>query len=159
MRFYYRAACLCCLMAFLHGCASGLQPVDRPAPIPPTSTESMPASEGAEQSGEGKSAPATPVPPPTPVVTEPQRAPAPTSAYDSLLKKARSATRRGDYEQALATLERAQRIAPDSAQVYLAMAATHRARGSDDQAAAVAQRGLLYCDASLCAKLRDYLPN
>ncbi len=43
-------------------------------------------------------------------------------------------------------LERAQRIDPDSAEIYLAMARTHQASGDTSQARAVAERGLLYCN-------------
>ena len=72
-----------------------------------------------------------------------------------MLAKAEQATQRGDYEQALALLERAQRIDPDSAEVYLCMAQTHRARGNAAQARATAERGLLYCSTeALCDALR-----
>jgi tetratricopeptide (TPR) repeat protein len=112
--------------------------------------------------------------PPPPVVT-PQPAPQPsepvTSAqppvapvddgsagYSSLLTKAESAADRGDYEQALALLERAQRIDPDSGAVYLAMARTYAAKGDTAMAQATAQRGLLYCEgSSQCRALRRYL--
>lgn len=98
----------------------------------------------------------------TPPATTPQpssRPPQPSSskAYQPLLDKAGQAADRGEYEQALALLERAQRIDPDSAQIYLAMARTHRARGDDQQARAVAERGLLYCNGqSQCGALRGY---
>ena len=42
---------------------------------------------------------------------------------------------------ALALLERAQRIDPDSAQIYLAMARTHEASGDGSQARATANAG------------------
>jgi len=74
-----------------------------------------------------------------------------------LLERAEAATARGDYEEALALLERAQRIDPDSADIYLAMARTHAARGDSARARATAERGLLYCsDSRQCAELRNY---
>jgi Flp pilus assembly protein TadD len=74
-----------------------------------------------------------------------------------LLSKAAQATARSDFEQALALLERAQRIDPDSAEVYLGMAQTYRARGTVAQARAAAERGLLYCETDAqCNALRAY---
>ena len=56
-----------------------------------------------------------------------------------------------------ALLERAQRIDPGSADIYLALAETHQARGDLSQARATAERGLLYCNgASQCGALRAY---
>lgn len=99
--------------------------------------------------------PPRPVPAPEP---PPRVAPGVTAAYGPLLDQAESATGRGDYEQALALLGRAQRIAPDSADVYLAMARTHAARGDPVRARATAERGLLYCRVSAtCDELRSYL--
>ena len=67
------------------------------------------------------------------------------------------AARQGDYEQSLALLERAQRIDPDNAQIYLGMARTHRARGDSAQARATAERGLLYCEGKAeCDALRAF---
>ena len=115
--------------------------------------------------------PATPPPPvekpPQPkVVAPPAPAPQPqhrptspsaSAAWQPLIAKARQASERGDYEQALALLERAQRIDPDSAEVYLCMAQTHRAKGDSAQARATAERGLLYCvSAAQCDALRAF---
>lgn len=80
-----------------------------------------------------------------------------SAAWQPLLAKAEVATDRGDYEQALALLERAQRIDPDSAEVYLGFARTHQARGDTVQARATAERGLLYCSShAVCDALRAY---
>lgn len=102
----------------------------------------------------------------TPVATPPVTAPAPatpapapstSAAYQPLLAKADQAVERGDYEQALALLERAQRIDPDNAEIYLGMARTHDARGDKVQARATAERGLLYCSSNAeCDALRVY---
>ena len=80
-----------------------------------------------------------------------------STAWTPLLAKADQATNSGDYEQAMALLERAQRIDPDSAEVYLGMAKTHSAKGDDIQARATAERGLLYCSGKTqCDALRGY---
>ena len=96
-----------------------------------------------------------------PPATDPRTAPRPenpsiSAAYKPLLAQADQAAARGDYEQALALLERAQRIDPDSAEIYLEMAKTHRTRGDLGQARATAERGLLYCSGDAqCAALRE----
>lgn len=130
------------LVILLAACSTYSPPVSTPAPVPVAK-------------------------PPLPkVVTPPAKAPpAPhrpttpsaSAAWQPLLAKATQATQRGDYEQALALLERAQRIDPDSAEVYLGMAQTHRARGDAAQARATAERGLLYCTSDAqCDALRAY---
>ena len=81
-----------------------------------------------------------------------------SAAYQPLLDKASQASADGDYEQALALLERAQRIEPASAEIYVAMARTHRARGDTEQARAVAERGMLYCGGAQCDALRVFIP-
>lgn len=101
-----------------------------------------------------------PVDTPPVMAPEPARlppAPSSSAAYQPLLAKAEQATARGDYEQALALLERAQRIDPDNAEIYLGMAKTHHARGDRAQARATAERGLLYCSSNVeCDALRGY---
>ncbi|MFV0278644.1 MAG: tetratricopeptide repeat protein [Parahaliea sp.] len=106
----------------------------------------------------------TPAPAPAPQIPSRQPgAPAPTPAdpaasraYGPLLARADQAAAAGDYEQALALLERAQRIDPDSAEVYLALARTYAAKGDFSQARATAERGLLYCQArEVCDPLRQ----
>jgi len=82
-----------------------------------------------------------------------------TAAYGPLLARAEQAAAAGDFERALGLLERAQRVDPDSADVYLAMARTHYARGDYAQARATAERGLLYCASKAqCAALRAFVP-
>ena len=97
---------------------------------------------------------------PPPTTPEPASRPAQpraSAAYQPLLDRAGQAAGRGEYEEALALLERAQRIDPDSAEIYLALARTHHARGDRQQARAVAERGLLYCSGrSECDALRTY---
>lgn len=103
--------------------------------------------------------PAQPVivtPPPVKYETPPRAAThSASAAWQPLLAKAEQAVERGDYEQALALLERAQRIDPDSAEIYLGIAQTHLAKGDAAQARATAERGLMYCSsAAVCDALR-----
>ena len=126
-------------IALLGGCSIYSAPGTKPAPV-----EKAPD-------------PAVKPPATTPQTRTPATTPPPSAAYQPLLDKAAQARSRGDYEESLALLQRAQRIDPDSAQIYLAMAATHQARGDTSQARAVAERGLLYCNGSReCDALRSY---
>lgn len=123
---------------------------------------SVPGSQPVPVETEPEYTPVTPPPetaPTTPTVeADPKREPPNTSAYKALLIKAESARERGDYETSLALLERAQRIDPDNAQIYLNLAMTHEASGDQQQAMATAERGLLYCAGSVqCDALRAYL--
>ena len=107
--------------------------------------------------GDAGSAPVdTTAPDYTSVKPPPPEAPA-SAAYQPLLDRAAEARQRGDYEQALVLLERAQRIDADSAEIYLALARTHSERGDVGQARAVAERGLLYCrNSRQCDALRAF---
>ena len=126
------------LALLLPACTIYTSPDEEPAPV------------------ERRPAPAATVPEPGEPPDEPS-GPAPAAAYGPLLERAGAAAARGDYEQALALLERAQRIDPDSAEVYLALARTHRASGDDARARATAERGLFYCTGSAqCEALRDF---
>lgn len=131
------------LVILLAACSTYTPPASAPAPVEQSQPEPKPRV----------------VRPPAKVPQAPPRpaTPSASAALQPLLAKAGQATQRGDYEQALALLERAQRIDPDSAEVYLGMAQTHRARGNTAQARATAERGLLYCatDAQ-CNALRAY---
>ena len=86
----------------------------------------------------------------------PARDPNASNAYGGLVDKATTARSRGDYEQALALLERAQRIDPDSGEIYLELARTYEAKGDDASARATAERGLLYCRDDECAQLKAF---
>ena len=102
--------------------------------------------------------PATAAPPPVTAPQPPARPPQPStaSAWRPLVNKAQQASARGDYEQAFALLERAQRIDPESGEIYLQLARTHLARGDAAQAMATAQRGMLFCSGSAqCDALRS----
>ena len=89
-------------------------------PVPPTARrDTAPAPVEKPPPTTSGAAPVTPPPrtgaaPPHPSLRQ--------CAWQPLLAKAEQATARGDYEQALALLERAQRIDPDSAEIYLQLA-------------------------------------
>ena len=131
------------LVILLAACATYAPPASAPAPVEQSQPQPKPRV----------------VTPPAKVPQAPPRpaTPSASAALQPLLAKAAQATERGDYEQALTLLERAQRIDPDSAEVYLGMAQTHKARGDLAQTRATAERGLLYCatDAQ-CSALRAY---
>ena len=133
-----RLAAAASLAALLVGCSVYSLPGQQdPAPPPPTTT----------------SPPPPPAPePPTPPVRDPNA----SNAYGGLVHKAAAARNRGDYDQALALLERAQRIDPDSGEIYLELARTYSAQGDDASARATAERGLLYCRGDECDQLRAY---
>ena len=103
-----------------------------------------------------ESQPKAPAPVPDRPDERPVEAAAP-GAHSGLLAKAGTARELGDYAESLAYLQRAQRIDPDNAEVYLGMAQTHAAAGNVAQARATAERGLLYCnDSRQCDALRAY---
>ncbi len=129
------------LMAVLFITLASCGVLDTAEPAPPV---------GVPSESPSSAPPATPSQPKVP-----QREEALRNAYGPLLRQAEDAAQRGDYERALSLLERAQRIDPDSAEIYLAMARTHRARGDLRLARATATRGLLYCDDDAqCGALR-----
>ncbi|WP_162846127.1 tetratricopeptide repeat protein [Seongchinamella sediminis] len=100
--------------------------------------------------------PEAPAPAPSQPPVEPE-ATAASGAHSGLLAKAEGARAQGNYSESLAYLQRAQRIDPDNAEIYLGMAQTHAAAGNAAQARATAERGLLYCSGSRqCEALRAY---
>lgn len=125
----------------LAGCSIYSLPGSERAPI---ETRPVPGQTGPDR-------PAAPTPEPAPPASDPGM----SAATAGLLDKAASASARGDYEQALALLERAQRIDPNSAEVYLQLARVYAAQGHADKARDTAARGTLYCrDERECAALR-----
>jgi tetratricopeptide (TPR) repeat protein len=93
----------------------------------------------------------------TPSQPEPQPKPALTDAAQNLIKKAAEVAAEGNYEQAIALLERALRIGPHRPEVYLSMAKTYKAKGDYAMASATAERGMLYCSGAMqCEALRLY---
>ncbi len=122
----------------LAACASG------PTPVPPE------APEARERSSR--------MPTPTvPTVPTDGSSPPTASPVDSLLEEARAFRDRGNLSASFARLERALRIAPQRAEVYLELARSHEAAGRPGRASASAERGLLYCGKSTCTKLRQFI--
>lgn len=119
----------------LAACASG------PTPVPPE------APEARERSSRM----------PTPTVPTERSSPPTASPVDSLLEEARAFRDRGNLSASFARLERALRIAPQRAEVYLELARSHEAAGRPGRASASAERGLLYCGKSTCTKLRQFI--
>lgn len=139
----FRLCAVLGLSLVLTGCSIYTMPGSERAPV---ETRPVP----------GETVPETPAPPPAPPAPPPPVTdPGVTSAAAGLLDKARAASVQGDYEQALALLERAQRIDPNSAEVYLQLARVYAAQGHADKARDTASRGTLYCrDERECAALR-----
>ncbi|MDO8863861.1 tetratricopeptide repeat protein [Haliea sp. E1-2-M8] len=137
------------LALVLTGCAIYSMPGSERAPI-----ETRPAP--GETVPDTPEPVATPVPEPYPPAPQPAATdPGVTSAAASLLEKASAASAQGDYEQALALLERAQRIDPNSAEIYLQLARVYAAQGQVEKARDTASRGTLYCrDERECNALR-----
>ena len=100
--------------------------------------------------------PQAPAPAPLP---PPSAAPKPGASNASLglLDQARQARLGGDYEKASGLLQRAQRVQPENARVYLELSLLNRDQGDAQAARHVAERGLLYCDGEVCAQLREEL--
>ena len=115
------------LLVLLSACATG------PRPAPPRAT--------------GSDA--------TPAVTAPRPGlPDVGDAVDGLLAAARKLRAEGDLAACFARLERALRIAPQRAEVYLELARAHLAAGAPERAAGAAQRGLAFCQGRVCRELR-----
>src|SRR5690606_5050918 len=117
MTLMFKRSLLLGLVLVLAGCSVYTMPGGERAPV-----ETRPAP------GHVITEPREPAsPPPAPVPPAPD--PGVTPAAAGLLDKAQAASAQGDYEQALALLERAQRIDPNSAQVYLQLARVYAAQG------------------------------
>lgn len=139
----FRALTFLAMVTVASGCSVYSLPGQQPAPTapPPPSPEAAPSAPSS-----------TPAPP----QREPARDPNASDAYGGLVERAAAARSRGDYEQALSYLERAQRIDADSGEIYLELARTYAASGDDASARAAAERGLLYCRSSECEALREF---
>lgn len=77
------------------------------------------------------------------------------AAAQALIKQAEQKEKEGDLTMASASLERALRIAPNSAEVYYRLARVRQAQGQQEQAVQFARRGLAQgADSELQAKLQ-----
>ncbi|AQA17005.1 hypothetical protein BST95_01025 [Halioglobus japonicus] len=109
-----------------------------------TNPYSLPKIESGEPSYEDTSPPEAPEPAPTPAPDSSTG----SGGHNVLIDRAVQARSSGDADRALGYLQRAQRIDPDDAEIYLELARTHAVLGNTAQAKAVAERGLLYCSGS-----------
>jgi hypothetical protein len=123
------------LLALLAGCASGPEPVPSSAPA---ATRPAPGTATAPVTGGTGAAPGS-------------------SPVAGLLSDARAACDGGDLDAGLARLDRALRIDPQSAALYLEMARCYAGAGDSERAAAAAERGMAFCYGSDCRRLRRYL--
>jgi len=130
-----RALVLTLVLAFVAGCSSG------PSAIPPGAPEATRPAAGTA----------------TPPVTPREEPPAGASPVARLLEEAAQACADGDLRAGLAKLDRALRIAPQDAGLYLEMARCYRRDGDAEAAAAAAERGLSYCRGDACRQLRGFL--
>ncbi|MCZ6829934.1 MAG: hypothetical protein O7F73_10175 [Gammaproteobacteria bacterium] len=101
-------------------------------------------------------APQAPAPAPEPPSSG-REAPGPNNASMGLIEQARRARLAGDYERADGLLQRAQRVEPRNARVYLELSRLYREKGDLEAARHVAERGLLYCAGNSCQLLREEL--
>lgn len=126
-----RPVLICLLVAGLAGCAGG--PASREAvyETPPANSRQTP-----------------------PAVAPPSVDAGVREASNSLLLQARQARADGQLDRADGLLQRAQRIDAANADVYLELAQLYSQRGKSDDARAIAERGLLYCQGRDCDRLR-----
>ena len=78
------------------------------------------------------------------------------SASGLLIEDARAAREAGDYADAAVLLQRAQRIDSRDARIYLEYAKLYMVQGEPSEARAMAERGLAYCNGSVCKALRKF---
>lgn len=79
------------------------------------------------------------------------------SPTERLLEEAAEACAAGSIELGLSRLDRALRISPQQADLYLQMARCYDAAGESERAAAAAERGLAFCSGRECRSLRGFL--
>ena len=132
------------IVACLAACSGLGEQRESPAGISTPGGEVLGSKQPDSSAGEATPRPAAP----------PRLDPAEGSARNTLLASAVQARTAGDSAGAIALLERAQRIDPDNAELYLELARTHLDAGNAAQARATAERGLLYCRREECAALR-----
>ena len=145
------------LLATLAACTT-LQGPQKPAPgSKPSVTGAPPSSDssGAPAPQGGASSPPLPVVPP-PSVAAPAHPPSETSgATHSLLAQSRTARAAGNYAQANATIERALRIAPNDASLWVELGEIELASGNAAQAATLARKALTLASANDSVAIAD----
>ena len=118
-------------------------PVYEPPPAPPVARPAPPVSPGPAGSGGAPEAPVpVPGPPPQPVPVPPPLPPASSGATAALLQQSRQQTAAGDYEMATSSLERALRINPRDAELWLELGRVKLRQGDNAQAESMGRRAL-----------------
>jgi Tfp pilus assembly protein PilF len=129
----------CTLMVALAGCT-----LTRPAPFAPP-PEATPPPSGSAQPAPGIPAPgsgqAVPAPPERPSVPPPRQFRL-GAASSALVTQAHAQAASGDYAQAAATLERAQRIEPDNPLLWIELGRVRLAENNAPQADAMGRKAL-----------------
>jgi len=126
------------LVVLLSGCVTQSQAPTRPAPLPAPHTQT------------GQPAPVplpsqtTPLPTPAPVMPEHPPARPQASVTLALQDEAQRAATAGDFSKATQILERAIRIEPDRAELWLELARVHLKEGNAAQAEQFARKALLF---------------
>jgi hypothetical protein len=128
----------------LSGCATQTQPYPR-TPPPPSHPPQQPGTTHAP------GGPGSPVPTPGPVIAPPpQTAPAPgqpkaqSTVTLALQDESERAAAAGDLPKAIQIIERAIRIQPDKAELWLDLARLHLKEGNPAQAEQFARKALLF---------------
>ena len=130
------------LVVVLTGCVTEQQsPYPRtPAPLPPQTQTSPPSQYPAPTQPAPRPLPQSPAP-----VQPDQATPKPQSTVTLALQdEAQRAATAGDLPKAIQILERAIRIQPDSAQLWIQLARCHLKEGNGAQAEQFARKALLF---------------
>lgn len=104
-----------------------------PRPTPPPAAPSAAGQEQGDASGSAEVEPES---------EAPARAPRPNAASATLLAQSRSERSAGDHAAAVATLERALRIDPNNAALWIEVGEVELERGNAAQAASMARKAL-----------------
>lgn len=139
------------LAALLTACAPMYQgapaPIHSPSPVsaPPAGSYPEPATDAVS---EEEQAPTYAI---APVESSSGSA---GKAVDSLLEAAWGHYRQDDFDRAIAVAERAQRLDPRAAEVYLVLASAYLGQGKDQLAGQFARRGISYSAAGSALRRR-----
>ncbi len=137
-----RALTLVGLMVVLAGCVSEQQtPYPRaPTPVPPSTQTRPPQPYPAPTQPAPQPIPQTPAP----VQPQPQQPKPQSTVTLALQDEAQRAATAGDLPKAIQILERAIRIQPDSAPLWIELARCHLKEGNAAQAEQFARKALLF---------------
>jgi Tetratricopeptide repeat len=141
-----RVALVVALCAVLAGCATETQaPAPRPHPPSAPPVVNRPAIPPPTAPTQPYPSYPQPTPAPTPGPSQAQPAPKPqSSATLALQDEAQRAATAGDYTKATQILERAIRIEPDRAELWLELARVHLKEGDAAQAEQFARKALQF---------------